>query len=264
LDAIKRANPGTQYKVVSKRTKRDGYRYFMRLAWAWGPCIEAVSHLRPVISIDACFLSGRYNGKLLIVTGYDAENQLIPLAFGLVESEHFDNWGWFMKWVRQVVIGPNRFMCVISDRAMGIKKVFIQDDLGWSEENGECVHRYCSQHVFENFGKHSKDKVACNFFKILVKKKKPRRMVEGLDAIERRNPEWLKYLDTCGKYNPDDEAELSKPWKVYQAMDNGARWEIMTSNGSESLNNVFKTSRRFVFYNQRKFYYFLTVLSFLI
>jgi hypothetical protein len=62
LDAIKRANPGTEYKVLSKPTKRDGYRYFMRLAWAWGPCIEAASHLRPVITIDACFLSGRYRG----------------------------------------------------------------------------------------------------------------------------------------------------------------------------------------------------------
>ena len=91
LEAIKRSNPGTQYKIVSKPTTKPGYRFFMRAAWAWGPCIAAVGHLRPVISIDACFLSGRYKGKLLIVTGYDAENQLIPLAFGLVENEDFEN-----------------------------------------------------------------------------------------------------------------------------------------------------------------------------
>ncbi|XP_078157435.1 uncharacterized protein LOC144553210 [Carex rostrata] len=216
----------------------------MRAAWAWGPCIAAVGHLRPVISIDAYFLSGRYKGKLLIVTGYDAENQLIPLAFGLVENEDFENWGWFMKWVREFVIGRNRYMCVVSDRHKGIKKVFIQDDLGWCEEKGECAHHYCSQHVFENFGKHTKDKVAFTFFKVMVKKKKNTRLQEGLDAIGRRNPAWLAYLDTCGKYNENDEKELPKPWKVYQAMDDGSRWEIMTSNGSESLNHVFQTSCR--------------------
>ncbi|XP_078170416.1 uncharacterized protein LOC144564689 [Carex rostrata] len=220
LEAIKRSNPGTQYKIVSKPTTKPGYRFFMRAAWAWGPCIAVVGHLRPVISIDACFLSGRYKGKLLIVTGYDAENQLIPLAFGLVENEDFENWGWFMKWVREFVIGRNRYMCVVSDRHKGIKNVFIQDDLGWCEEKGECAHRYCSQH------------------------KKRRRLQEGLDAIGRRNPAWLAYLDTCGKYNENDEEELPKPWKVYQAMDDGSRWEIMTSNCSESLNHVFKTSSR--------------------
>ena len=255
LEAIKRANPATQHKIVSKATTKPGYRFFMRAAWAWGPCIAAVGHLRPVISIDACFLSGRYKGKLLIVTGYDAENQLIPLAFGLVENEDFENWGWFMKWVREFVIGRNRYMCVVSDRHKGIKKVFIQDDLGWCEEKGECAHRYCSQHVFENFGKHTKDKVASTFFKVMVKKKKRRRLQEGLDAIGRRNPAWLAYLDTCGKYNENDEEELPKPWKVYQAMDDGSRWEIMTSNGSESLNHVFQTSRRFVYCNPPIFYF---------
>lgn len=103
--------------------------------------------------------------------------------------------------------------------------------------------------MFENFGKHTQDKVASKFFKMMVKKKKRRRLQDGLDAIGRRNPDWLTYLDTCGKYNENDEEEPAKPWKVYQAMDDGSRWEIMTSNGSESLNNVFKTSRRFVIHN---------------
>ena len=207
LEAIKRVNPGTKYKTVSKPTGKDGYRFFMRAAWSFGPCIEAVTSLRPVITIDACFLSGRYKGKLLIVCGYDAENQLVPLAFGLVESEEFENWGWFMKWVRDEVIGRGRFMCVISDRHKGIKKVFRQNDLGWSEDDMECVHRLCSQHVAENMKKNTKDKVACKFFKIMVKKKKPRRYQEGLEAIRRTNPDALEYLNTVGKYNETDESE---------------------------------------------------------
>jgi hypothetical protein len=29
--------------------------------------------------------------------GYDAENQLIPLTFALIEKENIENWGWFMS-----------------------------------------------------------------------------------------------------------------------------------------------------------------------
>jgi hypothetical protein len=67
--------------------------YFKCAAWAWGPCIEAFRYLRPVISIDAVFLSGRYERRLLMTCGYDAENQLISLAFALFEKENMDNWG---------------------------------------------------------------------------------------------------------------------------------------------------------------------------
>ena len=122
--------------------------------------------------------------------------------------------------------------------------MFKQNDLGWSEDDMKCVHRLCSQHVAENMKKNTKDKVACKFFKIMVKKKKPRRYQEGLEAIRRTNLAALEYLDTVGKYNETDESEQSKPWKVYQSLDGGYRWGIMTTNGSESLNNVFKQSRR--------------------
>jgi len=244
LDAIQRTNPGTRYTVVSKPTEKEGYRYFMRAAWAWGPCIDAVPYLRPVITIDACFLSGRYKGRLLMACGYDAENQLLPLAFALVEKENFDNWGWFMRWLRYEVIGLNRFMCVISDRHGGIKKVFRQDDLGWNEDDGECVHRLCSQHVAENLKKNIGDDEVCRLFKIMVKKKKPRRLNESMEAIRLLRPDAIDYLARVGKNVEHDESEVAKPWKVYQAMDNGYRWGIMTTNGSESLNNVFKQSRK--------------------
>jgi hypothetical protein len=84
LQAIARANPGTKWAVKSEPTAKETHRLFKAAAWAYGPCIAAVPHLRPIISIDACFLSGRYKGRLLIACGYDADNQLLPLAFGLV------------------------------------------------------------------------------------------------------------------------------------------------------------------------------------
>jgi hypothetical protein len=36
-------------------------------------------------------IRGRYEGRLLVAVGYDVENQLLPLAFGLVEKENISN-----------------------------------------------------------------------------------------------------------------------------------------------------------------------------
>jgi MULE transposase domain len=103
------------------------------------------SHLKHIIIIDVEFLSDRYKARLLIVCEYNAENKLLPLAFGIVNEENMDNWGWFMRWVPNKVIKYNMKIYVISDRPRGIKEVFQVSYLGWSVERGEAVHRYCMQ-----------------------------------------------------------------------------------------------------------------------
>ena len=50
-------------------------------------------------------------------------------------------------------------------------------------------------------------------------------------------------MNKVGTYNDNDHDENSKPWKVFQTFDGGPRWGIMTTNGYESLNNIFKKSR---------------------
>ncbi|XP_078148536.1 uncharacterized protein LOC144543964 [Carex rostrata] len=90
LEAIKRVVPGTKFGVVHEPLPDPTERLFKAAVWAYGPCIAVVPHLRPVISIDACFLSGRYQERLLMACGYDVENQLLLLAFALVEKERFE------------------------------------------------------------------------------------------------------------------------------------------------------------------------------
>ncbi|XP_078179604.1 uncharacterized protein LOC144573725 [Carex rostrata] len=245
LEEIKRKNPGTLFDVTSYPTGEPGpYRYFNRAAWAFGPCIEAFQHLRPVITVDACFLAGRYKGKMLIATGYDAENQLLPLAFSLVDTENFEDCAWFMQWLRRNVI-RSRFVCVITDRGKGIKKVFRQDDLGWNEEDeDECVHRLCATHIAENMKKNHCNEEAIKYFRICVAKRKMRRYEQGMQAMGDVCDRALNWLDGVGKYLDQDDNECPKPWKIFQALDGGFRWGIMTTNGSESLNNVFRSSRR--------------------
>ena len=164
LSAIQSSTPGTKFKIDSEPSDQFGVHIFQRAAWAYGPCIASWSHLRPVISIDAGHLSGRYKGKLYMACAYDAEQQVLPLAFAIMGEETLENWGWFMSWLRTEVVGEGR-ICVISDAHAAIRYVFEQPELGWCEDTGEAVHRLCSQHIAQNMFKVCKDDLLKKIFK---------------------------------------------------------------------------------------------------
>ncbi|XP_078167095.1 uncharacterized protein LOC144561871 [Carex rostrata] len=250
LQAMASTNVGTVYErwhgpfFDKDGVLIEGAKQFKGIAWAFGPYIQAVPYIRPVISIDACFMSGRYEGRLLIACAYDAENQLLPLAFAIVRKEDGENWGFFMQFLRRRVIGEGKFFCVISDQHKGIKYVFDREDYGWSTRTGQCVHRLCMQHVAENLSKATGgDTWVTDTFRWNCRKKKPRRVVEMTSSFARYMPKANLYLMKVGKNNPRDVNEDPAYEKIYQSRDGGWRWGIMTTNGSESLNAVFKQSR---------------------
>ena len=79
-----------------------------RVFWCFPQCAESFQHCRPVILVDATFLTGKYKGTLMMAVAVDPERQLVPLAFALTEGENNDSWSWYMKLVRQYVLGPSR------------------------------------------------------------------------------------------------------------------------------------------------------------
>nr|AAS07333.1 hypothetical protein [Oryza sativa Japonica Group] len=112
-EAIKQRNPSMVYHVDThpdRVVNVDGVtkKIFMRAFWCFGPSIEAFKHCRPVLAIDATFLTGKYGGALMTALSADAEDQLVPLAFALVEKENSRDWCWFIDLVRRVVVGPHR------------------------------------------------------------------------------------------------------------------------------------------------------------
>jgi hypothetical protein len=72
-------------------TSDNTIKVLKSITWAYGSCIEAFKHLRPVRIIDTGFLLGHYKGRLLMVCGCDAEIKLLPLAFGIVDEENVEN-----------------------------------------------------------------------------------------------------------------------------------------------------------------------------
>jgi hypothetical protein len=82
--------------------------------WAFGPCIAGIIQCRPAISIDATHLYGNYQGKLLIAMSQDANIEVYPLAFAVVETVSKDTWKWFISCIR-LYVTQRKGICVISD-----------------------------------------------------------------------------------------------------------------------------------------------------
>nr|ABA93972.1 transposon protein, putative, Mutator sub-class [Oryza sativa Japonica Group] len=237
MRAIKAKNPTMHFRVEAHPEKSrmvDGVqrRVFGRAYWIFGQSIEAFKHLRPVLAIDGTFLTGKYQGTLLTAIGVDAGLHLVPLAFALVEKENTSNWEWFINMLRNKLIGPNREVCIISDRHPGILNSIIHI----MPHHLTIHHRWCMRHFCANFYTAG---ATTNQMKDLERICQINEKALFLDEIKRlmgvvgeRPKKWL-----------EDHMPLKVKWA--RAFDtNGRRHSIMTSNMAESFNNVLRGIRK--------------------
>jgi transposase-like protein len=111
---------------------------------------SAWKHCCDVLFIDVTFLMGKYEGTMLIEIGIDADCQLVPLAFAIMEKENNGNWGWFLRLVQRVVVDLGCEISVISDRHIRILNAVCE-----VIPNHSHVHyRWCTQHLAQNLIKH--------------------------------------------------------------------------------------------------------------
>ncbi|XP_019071897.1 uncharacterized protein LOC109121624 [Vitis vinifera] len=134
---LREINPGT----IAEYTSDEGH--FMQLFIAHAFSIQGfIKGCRPVLAIDSCHLSGPYKGALLSAIAYDADDGMFPLVLGVVSSENYEDWYWFLEKLKGVLDGKE--VVIISDRHQGILRSV-------SELFGIGNHAYCYQHVKENF-----------------------------------------------------------------------------------------------------------------
>jgi hypothetical protein len=62
-------------------------------------------------------------------------------------------------------------------------------------------------------------------------------------SIRQQFPKGYQFLLTVGTTDDNEGNETKHPGRWAQCQDKGYRWGIMISNGSESLNCIFKTVR---------------------
>jgi hypothetical protein len=95
LHAMKAKNSRMHFEYVPKPKfiELEGRQYFLHAFRTFGQCVKAFKYCCDVLSIDGMFLTGKYEVTMLIVIDINADRQLMPLAFAIVEKENNGSWG---------------------------------------------------------------------------------------------------------------------------------------------------------------------------
>ena len=179
--------------------------------------------MRPLIIIDAAHLKGRYQGTNLLAVGMDGNNQIVPLATGVAQSESGKTWTWFMTHLKEC-IGEVEDLAIISDRHAGIlqacQKVF-----------PDSFHGFCCRHLMMNCSFGQSDSLKALFWKT-CKVYTTDEFQDAFTRLGRKAPEAYHKLVEAG----------IRYWS--RAHCTGKRYNYMTSNSAESVNNLTKDVRR--------------------
>ncbi|XP_059277857.1 uncharacterized protein LOC132032059 [Lycium ferocissimum] len=120
MAALKYFNPGTVVEWEHQSTTIQGEHIFKFLFWAYKLSIDGFKSCRPVISIDGTHLYGKYEMKLLIAVGIDANNNIFPLAYAIVARASFESWTWFLVLLWRHIFCERQGIGLISDCHQGI------------------------------------------------------------------------------------------------------------------------------------------------
>ncbi|XP_075507588.1 uncharacterized protein LOC142544424 [Primulina tabacum] len=221
MGALSKYNPGTVVEWKHLRPYDHPHKVLNFVFWVFRPCIDGFRHCRNVISVDGTHMYTKYKHKLLIAVTLDANNQVLPLAFALVDEENYESWHWFLGNVARHVTRGCSGVCLISDRHAGITSA-VQDLPDFKPPLG--VHRFCLRHVCSNFNSRFKNihlKDLCWEVEIQHQVSK---FNATMEAIKTNNAAAFTYLSNIPK----------EKWSL--AHDGGWRRGIMTTNMSECIN----------------------------
>ena len=104
----------------------DGDDNFLYYFVALGSSIKGfMQYIKHVIAVDDTHLKGLYRGSMFVATCLDDNNQLYPLAIGVIDSQNNNAWEWFMTKLHGV-IGDRPELLFISDRCTAIKRAVLK------------------------------------------------------------------------------------------------------------------------------------------
>nr|XP_025888549.1 uncharacterized protein LOC112942118 [Solanum lycopersicum] len=99
---------------------------------------------RKCISLDGCFLKGVCRGQLLNAVAKDGHNQMLSLAWVVVENENTITWSWFISLLKKdLIFGDGTSFTIMSDMQKGL-------DIAIKELLPACEERRCARHILAN------------------------------------------------------------------------------------------------------------------
>ncbi|XP_057760884.1 uncharacterized protein LOC130981304 [Arachis stenosperma] len=152
-----RANPGSSvtlkvqrspdFEVEDQHQGLNNYCIFQRVYVCLAACKKSFLQCRRFVGLDGCFLKTPQGGQLLTAVGWDPNDQMLPIAYAVVEAETKDTWKWFLRLLIDdfgvEIIGKTTFM---SDQQKGLLSAFDEVIPGVD-------HRFCVRHLYSNFRK---------------------------------------------------------------------------------------------------------------
>ena len=157
---------------------------------------------------------------MLGAVAQDANRQIYPLAFGIVDSENNSSWEWFLYRLLKVV-PPSNDLVFVSDRHASIARAI-------SLVYPTATHCICMWHLKQNIKATFKKKHLGKMFK---------KAAESYTIQEFNS--WLAQIEaTCPKLSEYLVSARFEKWARAHAKCN--RYNMMTSNNAESLNSIFK------------------------
>ncbi|KAK4391333.1 hypothetical protein Sango_2196600 [Sesamum angolense] len=227
---LQKLNPGTVVEWLNLDTDRSGVQMLHYVFWAFRPCIEGFRSCRNVISVDGTHLYTKYKHKLLVAVTLDANQQVLPLAFALVDEESLASWRWFLQMLaKHLLPNDDDRVCLISDRHSGLISA-INYVPAFKFPRG--VHRFCLRHVCSNFNKKFNNirlKDLCWRAGAEVNARKFKRIMTEIRELNEEAYNWLEMIDKT-------------QWTL--SHDSGWHTGILTTNMSECVNGVLKGARR--------------------
>ncbi|XP_057730251.1 uncharacterized protein LOC130945559 [Arachis stenosperma] len=188
-------------------------RVLHRVFWNYYPCIRAFRHCKPVVQVDETHLYGKYKGCLLVAVSQDGNNNIVPIAFAIVEGETSNADG----------VG------LVSDRHESINAAVERSNGAWSPPRA--FHMFCIRHIESNFLRKFKAPYLQKLVVNIGYSRKVREYEVRYQRLRERGEAYTNWLNRI-------------PWEQYAlAFDGGYRWGHMTTNLVECINSVLKGAR---------------------
>jgi hypothetical protein len=204
---LKRSNPGSSVHIALDPEEEE--HVFHRMYICLDACRRGFIHgCRRVIGLDGCFLKGPMKGELLSAIGRDANNQIYPIAWAVVEYANLSSWKWFLGHLQKdlnISYGADGWV-FITDKQKGLLKA-IDQYFPMAE------HRMCARHIYANWRKkHRLQEYQKRFWKIAkssnemmfkhYKNKLAAKTPKGWADLEKQDPvhwcrAWFKVGSNC-------------------------------------------------------------------
>ncbi|XP_057733810.1 uncharacterized protein LOC130948981 [Arachis stenosperma] len=203
-------------------------RVLHRVFWSYYPCIRAFRHCKPVVQVDRTHLYRKYKGCLLVAVSQDGNNNIVPIAFAIVEGETSDAWYFFRSNLRQHVVTRDG-VGLISDRHESINAAVERSDGAWLPPRA--FHMFCIRHIESNFLRKFKAPYLQKLVINLGYLRTVREYEVRYQRLRERGEAYTNWLNRI----PREQYAL--------AFDGGYRWGHMTTNLVECINSVLKGTR---------------------